>query len=97
MILSENSADKAMLLDYKATYEHIRNKKHKKDLLYETQAVKSCDKIIAVNLNLVANIYGNIGGLYHSENQLEKAKYYMELAYNTLVKNSLDYTNDNII
>lgn len=46
---------------------------------------------------LGSDIYGNIGGLYHSENQLEKAKYYMELAYKTLVDSGMDFTNDAVI
>lgn len=94
---SENSEDKAMLLDYKAAYEHICNKNHKKALQYEQQAVKLCEEITATNPHLAANIYGNIGGLYHSENQLEKAKYYMELAYKMLVKSGMDFTNDAVI
>ena len=95
--LTENSVDKAMLLDYKAAYEHICNKNHKKALQYEQQAVKLCEEITAVNPHLAANIYGNIGGLYHTENQLDKAKYYMEFAYQTLVDSGMDFTNDAVI
>ena len=57
---------------------------------YEQQAVKYCDKIISVNPHLAANIYGNIGGLYHSVGQTDKAKYYMEQAYITLTENHLE-------
>lgn len=95
--LAETTEDRAMLLDYKAAYEHICNKNHKKALQYEQQAVKLCEKIAAVNPHLVANIYGNIGGLYHTENRLDKAKYYMELAYHTLVDSGMDFTNDAVI
>ena len=57
----------------------------------------SCEEIATVNPHLAANIYGNIGGLYHTENQLDKAKYYMELAYQTLVDSGIDFTNDAVI
>ena len=84
------AAEKAMFLDYRAAYEHICNQNHKKALQYEQQAVKYCDKIISVNPHLAANIYGNIGGLYHSVGQTDKAKYYMEQAYITLTENHLE-------
>ena len=92
-----NNEDKAMLLDYKAAYEHICNKNHKKALQYEQQAIKYCAEIEAVNPHLVANIYGNIGGLYHSVNQLEKAKSYMERGYFIIREYELEYTNDSVI
>lgn len=95
--LADTNEDKAMILDYKAAYEHICNKNHKKALQYEQQAVKLCEEITAVNPHLAANIYGNIGGLYHTENQLDKAKYYMGLAYQTLVDSGMDFTNDAVI
>lgn len=89
--------EKAMLLDYKAAYEHICNQNHKKALQYEQQAVKYCDEVVAVNPHLAANIYGNIGGLYHSVGQKNKAKYYMEQGYSVLMENELEFTNDSII
>ena len=95
--LVDTNEDKAILLDYKAAYEHICNKNHKKALQYEQRAVKLCEEIATVNPHLAANIYGNIGGLYHTENQLDKAKYYMELAYQTLVDSGIDFTNDAVI
>lgn len=95
--LCYNNEDKAMLLDYKAAYEHICNKNHKKALQYEQQAIKYCAEIEAVNPHLVANIYGNIGGLYHSVNQLEKAKSYMERGYFVIREYELEYTNDSVI
>ncbi len=95
--LIENSEDKAMLLDYKAAYEHICMKNNKKALQYETQAVKLCEEITETNPHLAANIYGNIGGLYHADKQLEKAKRYMELAHNTLIDSGMDFTNDGVI
>ena len=64
---------------------------------YEQQAVKLCDEITAVNPHLAANIYANIGGLYHTENQLDKAKHYMELAYQTLVDSGMAFANDAVI
>lgn len=91
------AVEKALLLDYKAAYEHICNQNHKKALQYEEQAIKYCDEIITENPYLVANIYGNIGGLYHSANQLDKAKFYMEKAYAILIENDLQYTNDSVI
>lgn len=95
--LCYTNEDKAMLLDYKAAYEHICNKNHKKALQYEQQAIKYCAELEAVNPHLVANIYGNIGGLYHSVNQLEKAKSYMERGYFVIREYELEYTNDSII
>ncbi|MDO5399346.1 MAG: tetratricopeptide repeat protein, partial [bacterium] len=78
-------------------YEHICMKNNKKALQYETQAVKLCEEITATNPHLAANIYGNIGGLYHADKQLEKAKQYMELAYHTLVESGMEFTNDSVI
>lgn len=95
--LAATNEDKAILLDYNAAYEHICNKNHKKALQYEQQAVKLCDEITAVNPHLAANIYANIGGLYHTENQLDKAKHYMELAYQTLVDSGMAFANDAVI
>ena len=95
--LADTNEDNAMLLDCKAAYEHICNQNHKKALQYEQQAVKLCDEIMLTNPHLAANIYGNIGGLYHTENQIDKAKYYMELAYQTLVDSGMYFTNDAVI
>ena len=91
------AVEKAMLLDYKAAYEHICNQNHKKALQYETQAVKYCDEILNINPHLAANIYDNIGGLCHSEGYTDKAKYYMEQAYMILSEYNLQYTNDSVI
>lgn len=95
--LAETTEDRAMLLDYKAAYEHICNKNHKKALQYEQQTVKLCEEIAAVNPHLVANIYGNIGGLYHSIGDVKNAKDYMEWAYRILIDNHLQFTNDSVI
>lgn len=91
------AVERAMLLDYKAAYEHICNQNHKKAVQYEQQAVKYCDELEAVNPHLAANIYGNIGGLYHSVGQMERAKQYMEKAYFVLSENNLQFTNDTVI
>lgn len=91
------AVEKAMLLDYKAAYEHICNQNHKKALQYEQQAIKYCDELVNTNPHLAANIYGNIGGLYHSTGQTEKAKTYMEQAYHILAENNLQFTNDSVI
>lgn len=95
--LCTDNIGKALLLDYKAAYEHICNQNHKKALKYEEQALKYCDEIISENPHLAANIYGNIGGLYHSANQLDKAKFYIGKGYATLLENGLQYTNDGVI
>ena len=92
-----DAVEKAMLLDYKAAYEHICNNDHKKALRYEQQAVKYCDEIVDINPHLAANICGNTGGLYHSVGQVDKAKHYMERAYVILSDNDLEYTNDSVI
>lgn len=95
--LCADNIDRAMLLDYKAAYEHICNRNNKKALQYEQQAAKLCDEIISINPYLVANIFGNMGGLYHAENQLDKARLFMEKAYEILTENNLQYTNDAVI
>ncbi len=95
--LKETSDDKALLLDYKAALEHLCGDNTKRALQYEQQAVKLCDEIVSVNPHLVSNIYGNIGALYHTDKQLDKAKYYMELAYKVLAENNLEFTNDAVI
>ncbi len=92
-----DAVEKAMLLDYKAAYEHICNNDHKKALRYEQQAVKYCDEIVDINPHLAANICGNTGGMYHSVGQVDKAKHYMERAYMILSDNDLEYTNDSVI
>ncbi|MCD8180755.1 MAG: ATP-binding protein [Firmicutes bacterium] len=95
--LKETVEDKALLLDYKAALEHLCGNNTKRALQYEQQAVKLCDEIVSVNPHLVSNIYGNIGALYHTDKQLEKAKHYMELAYKVLAENNLEFTNDAVI
>lgn len=95
--LANTTEDRAMLLDYKAAFEHICNKNHKMALHYEQQAVKLCEEITAVNSYLVANIYGNVGGLYHSIGDVKNAKDYMERAYRILIDNHLQFTNDSVI
>ena len=66
-------------------------------LQYEQQAVKLCEEITAVNPHLAANIYGNVGGLYHSIGDVKNAKDYMERAYRILIDNHLQFTNDSVI
>lgn len=95
--LANTTEDRAMLLDYKAAFEHICNKNHKMALQYEQQAVKLCEEITAVNPHLAANIYGNVGGLYHSIGDVNNAKDYMERAYRILIDNHLQFTNDSVI
>lgn len=91
------TAEKAMLLDYKAAFEHICNKNLNKALQYESQAVKYCDELLNTNPHLTANIFDNIGGLYHSVGQTDKARYYMEQAYGILSEHNLQYANDSVI
>ncbi len=95
--LRQTDEDAALLFDYKAALEHLCSGNTKRALQYEQQSAKLCEKIIAVNPHLVSNIYGNLGALYHTDKQLDKAKLYMELAYKVLADNDLGYTNDAVI
>lgn len=90
----ESIDDTALILDYKSAYEHICNNDIQKATEYEMQAVSLCDSII--NPHLKANIYANMGGLYHISVEMLKAKEFMEKAYRILTENSLQYTADTV-
>lgn len=92
--LVQNNNDKALLLDYKAAYEHICEQDMPKALAYELQAVNLCD--VNTNPHLAANICANAGGLYHAMGGIMKAKDFMEKAYKILTENRLQYTSDSI-
>ncbi len=87
--------DKALIFDYKSAYEHICNQDMQKAMEHELQAVDLCDEIS--NQHLKANIYANMGGLYHATGDVLQAKDFMEKAYCILTENNLQYTNDSII
>lgn len=86
--------DKALLFDYKSAYVHICKQNITAALEYELQAVNLCDEIS--NPHLAANIYANMGGLYHATGEMIKAKDFMERAYKILTENHLQYTSDSI-
>lgn len=91
---SESVDDTALILDYKSAYEHIINGDMQKSAEYEMQAVNLCDSL--TNPHLKANIYANMGGLYHAESEMLKAKEFMEKAYRILTENNLQYTADSL-
>lgn len=86
--------DTALIFDYKSAYEHIVNGDIQKATEYEMQAVSLCGRVI--NQHLKANIYANMGGLYHISGEMLKAKEFMEKAYRILTENSLQYTADTV-
>lgn len=91
---SESVDDTALILDYKSAYEHIVNGDIQKATECEIQAVNLCDSV--TNPHLKANIYANMGGLYHISGEMLKAKEFMEKAYRILTENSLQYTADTV-
>ena len=91
---SESADDTALILDYKSAYEHIINGNMQKSAEYEMQAVNLCDSL--TNPHLKANIYANMGGLYHTTGEMLKAKEFMEKAYRILAENNLQYTADSV-
>ena len=91
---SESTDDTALILDYKSAYEHIINGDMQKSAEYEMQAVNLCDSL--TNPHLKANIYANMGGLYHTTGEMLKAKEFMEKAYRILTENNLQYTADSV-
>lgn len=58
------------------------------------QAVNLCDSL--TNPRLKANIYANMGGLYHTTGKMLRAKEFMEKAYRILTENNLQYTADSV-
>lgn len=49
------------------------------------------------NAHLVANLYGNLGGLYHQQGNTELAKQAMEQGISLLEQYQLLYMNDSIV
>lgn len=72
---AESTDDTALIFDYKSAYEHIISGDIQKAMEYETQAVNLCDEVI--NPHLKANIYANMGGLYHAMGDVLQAKDFM--------------------
>ena len=87
--------DKALIFDYKSAYEHICNHDLKTAVEHESQAVDLCNEIS--NPHLKANIYANMGGLYHTMGDVLQAKDFMEKAYCILPESNLQYTSDSIV
>lgn len=82
--------DKALLLDYRAALE----KKPEKALQYEQEAIRLLGTINNDNAHLAANLYGNLGGLYHSVKNIPLAKENLETGISLLEQYNLIYTND---
>ena len=82
--------DKALLFDYKAALE----KKPEKAIQYEKEAIRLLGTIDASNAHLAANLYGNLGGLYHTIHKLSLAKENLEIGISLLEQYNLIYTND---
>ena len=82
--------DRALLLDYRAALE----KKPEKALQYEQEAIRLLGTINNDNAHLAANLYGNLGGLYHSVKNLPLAKENLETGISLLEQYNLIYTND---
>lgn len=82
--------NKALLLDYRAALE----KKPEKALQYEQEAIRLLGTINNDNAHLAANLYGNLGGLYHSVKNIPLAKENLETGISLLEQYNLIYTND---
>ena len=63
-------SDRALLLDYKATLERNIGKAVK----LEKEAMSLLSPVTPENAHLAANLYGNLGGLYHQQGNTELAK-----------------------
>ncbi|WP_373249748.1 AAA family ATPase [Mediterraneibacter gnavus] len=82
--------DRALLLDYKAALE----KKTEKAIQYEKEAIRILGDIDSNNAHLAANLYGNLGGLYHSIKNMPLARENLEIGISLLEQYNLIYTND---
>lgn len=82
--------DRALLLDYKAALE----KKPEKAIQFEKEAILLLGDINNDNAHLAANLYGNLGGLYHSIKNIPLAKVNLEMGISLLEQYNLIYTND---
>lgn len=88
--LHGTNKDKALLLDYKAALE----KKTEKAIQYEKEAIRLLGNITADNAHLAANLYGNLGSLYHRIKNIILAKENLETGISLLEQYNLIYTND---
>lgn len=86
-------SDRALLLDYKATLERNIGKAVK----LEKEAMSLLSPVTPENAHLVANLYGNLGGLYHQQGNTELAKQAMEQGISLLEQYQLLYMNDSIV
>ena len=84
------NTDRALLLDYKAALE----KKPEKAIQYEKEAIRILGDIDTNNAHLAANLYGNLGGLYHSIKDMPLARENLEMGISLLEQYNLIYTND---
>lgn len=88
--LPGTNKDRALLLDYKAALE----KKPEKAIQYEKEAIHLLGDVNNNNAHLAANLYGNLGGLYHSVKNMPLAKENLEMGISLLEQYNLIYTND---
>lgn len=86
-------SDRALLLDYKATLERNIGKAVK----LEKEAMSLLSPVTPENAHLAANLYGNLGGLYHQQGNTELAKQAMEQGISLLEQYQLLYMNDSIV
>ena len=86
-------SDRALLLDYKAALE----KNIGKAVKLEKEAVSLLSPVTHKNAHLAANLYGNLGGLYHQQGNTKLAKQAMEQGINLLEQYELLYMNDSIV
>ena len=82
--------DRALLLDYKAALEKNTEKANQ----YEKEAIHLLGDINTNNAHLAANLYGNLGGLYHSIKNMPLARENLEIGISLLEQYNLIYTND---
>lgn len=81
--------DRALLLEYKSVIET----NPEKAIQYEKEAIRLLGTINSSNAHLASNLYGNLGGLYHSINNLALAKENLETGISLIEQYSL-YSND---
>ena len=84
--------DRALLLDYKAALE----KKVDKAIQYEKSAILLLGDITVDTAHLAANLYGNLGGLYHKAKNTHLSKENLEKGISLLEQYGLIYTNDTV-
>ena len=65
--------------------------------IIERPAMSLLSPVTPENAHLVANLYGNLGGLYHQQGNTELAKQAMEQGISLLEQYQLLYMNDSIV